>query len=109
MIKLKAKRSKRLRKKLKVDEYRQWTFNVYFDYPTSGDSEFPDEIIDALYDLAENYRCYLWGFLGKGGARMSFFNNDLLDYGVECQRAMAGYLLDCTEATNIRVSFEEEV
>lgn len=109
MIKLKAKRNKRLRKKLKVGEYRQWTFSVHFEYTVNSNSDFPDDIVDGLYDIAESYRCYLWGFFGQGEAKMSFFNKGLLEDGVGCQQMMASYLLDCAEATNIRVSFEEAV
>ncbi len=110
MIKQQAKRNKRQRKKLRVDEWRQWSFSVVFNYtPTMTALELDEAHIDSLYDIADRHGCWMMGFIGKGEADFTFYNRYLLEHGIECQISMAEYLEGLEDVSNIRVGFIEEL
>lgn len=110
MIKPKAQRNQRQRKKLKVDEYRQFAFLVKFNYDKSKTAlDIDDEILDNLYEIAEKWNCWMVGFIGEGEADMSFHNKRLLSDGVECQKEMADWLVDQYGIINVRVGFKESL
>ena len=108
MIKPTAKRNQRQRKKLKVDEYRQWQFFVKFNYDeikTNLENDF--DVIDNLYEIAENWNCWMYGFIGDGEAKMSFHNKRLLNDGIRCQLKIASYLMNTNGISGIKVGFKE--
>lgn len=110
MIKQKAKRNHRQRKKLKVDEYRQWAFFVNFNYAKSKTAlDIDSDILDTLYEIAEKNNCWMMGFVGGCSADMTFHNKRLLDDGVRCQLQMANWLMKQDGVSDIKVGFKESV
>lgn len=109
MIKQQAKRNNRQRKKLKVDEWRQWSFSVAFNYTSTMTAlELDEAHIDSLYDIADRYGCWMMGFMRSGEATFTFHNKHLLEHGIDCQVSMAEYLEGLEDVSNIRVGFREE-
>lgn len=106
MIKTNAKRNRRQRKKLKVDEYRQWRFSVNFNHEHDV-MELSNTIIDDLYDIAEDNNCHLYGFINSSDSKMAFHNKGLLDDGVRCQLKMADYLMNASGVSAVKVGYKE--
>ena len=61
-----ANRSRRLRKKLRVDEFQEMGFDISFNFPVGTAEETIDAVVDALIDEVIEPRKLAFAGSGRG-------------------------------------------